>query len=373
MVGANRVMELANALTIDRVDDAAGVLRGVKIVGVKSVSPARVLGLDPHAFGQAFDEPYSYDIDGLKRAIPLYENAKVFSNHTPYETAPNGVRYLTCEDRDNRQLVGWLSNVHARSDGLYGDLNCLKSDELTGKLIEAAKRNPKLYALSHEARWANPRLENGRVVLGDIGTVDCVAIVSSKPGTTAGLYEVAASHRRMSMRTLGMVLESCADTGYGKTIKRAIEAAPEMADMPVPVDDSASPDEAGAAGVKETIMAMLDTASPEVLDQIMSLLQVASPVDAEPAPSDAMPPPSTDDLIECMSQFTGAGVTPDKIVLETAMSMPSEKRQAYVKSIIGIAKKPAPVLETRAGFNKPAAPSKPEKPLAHAFDGLFGN
>jgi hypothetical protein len=139
------------------IDTEAGVIRGVKVLGLNSKNNRRYL---PEA---------------ARRAIPLYEGAKVNIDHR------SGGRSFN--DR-----IGELRGVHYREGlGLFADLHYLKSHPQAGVLVEAAKRMPSSVGLSHNVA-ARTRQERGVTVIESIDRVHSVDLVAD-PATTSGLFE----------------------------------------------------------------------------------------------------------------------------------------------------------------------------------------
>ena len=78
------------------VDRGAGVIRGVKILGLQSRNGR------------------SYLPEALAQAAPLYENAKVNLNYASGDPAA---------PRDYRDRMGVIRGVIVREDGLYADFH----------------------------------------------------------------------------------------------------------------------------------------------------------------------------------------------------------------------------------------------------------
>ena len=144
-----------------RVDNEAGVIRNVRILGPKSANGRRYL---PEA---------------IRNARGLYEGRAVNVNHPPRMT-PDGDRKV--EDR-----IGWLQAVAVRDDGLNGCLYLLKSHPFTAVVLEAAERNPQLLGLSHNAEGKTKR-EYNVIVVEEIISVRSVDLVAD-PASTPGLFE----------------------------------------------------------------------------------------------------------------------------------------------------------------------------------------
>ncbi len=143
-----------------RVDRQAGVLRGVKILGLESRNGR------------------SYRPEALAQAAALYEGAKVNVNH------PKGGPYTP---RDYQDRIGVIRNVAARADGLYGDFHFNPKHALAEQLLWDAENAPENVGFSHyvEARTAR---SGDRVMVEEILRVQSVDLVAD-PATTRGLFE----------------------------------------------------------------------------------------------------------------------------------------------------------------------------------------
>lgn len=146
-----------------RVDRQAGLIRGVKILGLKSRN-SRV-----------------YLPQALEEAIGLYEGAKVNINHTP-TPAP--------APRDYRDRLGVIRQAAFRPDeGLFADLWFNPKHPLAEQLAWDAEHCPENVGLSHhvEARLGR---RDGQTVVEAILRVHSVDVVAD-PATTQGLFESA--------------------------------------------------------------------------------------------------------------------------------------------------------------------------------------
>lgn len=147
-----------------RVDREAGVLRGVKLLGLQSRNGRRYL---PEA---------------LSAAAALYEGAKVNVNH------PRGGPLAT---RDYQDRIGVMRNVAVRSEeGLFGDLHFNPRHALAEQLLWDAEHAPENVGLSHnvQARTARQGEETVVEAIVRVQSVDLVA----DPATTQGLFESTA-------------------------------------------------------------------------------------------------------------------------------------------------------------------------------------
>jgi hypothetical protein len=162
-LAARRNVRLTERVRSDfglRVDEQNAVLRGVRILGLKSGNGRE------------------YCPRGLAAACGLYEGRPCYVNHPTREREPRRV-----EDK-----CGWLENVRQAGDGgLTGDLHLLKSHPMTPRVLEAARVRPELFMLSHNAVGRERHGSRGAVIEG-ISRVDSVDIVS-EGATVTSLFE----------------------------------------------------------------------------------------------------------------------------------------------------------------------------------------
>lgn len=150
-----------------RVDRAAGVIRGVKILGLQSRNGR------------------TYRPEALVEAVPLYENAKVNVNH------PKGGPHTP---RDYQDRLGVLRNVAARpAEGLFGDLHFNPKHAMAEQLIWDAEHSPENVGLSHNVEARIGR-SGDQVAVEAILRVESVDLVAD-PATTRGLFESAEGPR----------------------------------------------------------------------------------------------------------------------------------------------------------------------------------
>ncbi len=149
-----------------RVDRPAGILRGVKILGLESRNGR------------------TYLPEALAQAAALYEGAKVNVNH------PKGGPHAP---RDYQDRIGVIRNVAARADGLFADFHYNPKHALAEQLLWDAEHAPENVGFSHhvEARTARA---GDRVTVEAILRVQSVDLVAD-PATTRGLFEAEAASR----------------------------------------------------------------------------------------------------------------------------------------------------------------------------------
>ncbi len=146
-----------------RVDRPAGVLRGVKILGLQSRNGR------------------SYLPEALAQAAALYEGAKVNVNH------PKGGPHAP---RDYQDRIGVIRSVAARADGLYADFHFNPKHALAEQLLWDAEHAPENVGFSHHVEARTARTGDG-VAVEAILRVQSVDLVAD-PATTRGLFEAEA-------------------------------------------------------------------------------------------------------------------------------------------------------------------------------------
>lgn len=162
------LLEYCNSRGVNvRVDAAAGVIRGVKILGLRSRNGRE------------------YRPQALSRAAALYEGAKVNVNH------PKG---SPAAPRDYQDRIGIVRGVELRSgEGLFGDLHFNPKHALAEQLIWDAEHAPENVGFSHnvQARTA-PNAGGSGLIVEEITRVESVDLVAD-PATTRGLFEAQGS------------------------------------------------------------------------------------------------------------------------------------------------------------------------------------
>ena len=139
------------------IDEEAGVIRGVKILGLESKNKRK------------------YRKEAVANAIGMYEGLGVNLDHKDEK------------DRSVSEGFGRLVNVVMKDDGAYGDLEYLKAHRFAPSFVEAAKRMPEQLGLSHIAEGTTAK-ENGDEWVEEIAKVHWADIVR-RPATTKGLFE----------------------------------------------------------------------------------------------------------------------------------------------------------------------------------------
>jgi len=144
-----------------RVDRQAGVIRGVKILGLQSRNGR------------------TYLPEALAQAARLYEDAKVNVNH------PKG---SAAGPRDYQDRMGVIRNVAVRAgEGMFADFFFNPKHQLAEQLIWDAEHAPENVGFSHNVEARTSR-RGEQVVVEAITRVESVDLVAD-PATTRGLFE----------------------------------------------------------------------------------------------------------------------------------------------------------------------------------------
>lgn len=145
------------------VDRQGGVIRGVKILGIRSQNGR------------------TYLAEAIERAAAFYEGAKVNVNHS--KGGPAG-------PRDYQDRIGVIRGVVVRSgEGLFGDFHFNPKHALAEQLIWDAEHAPQNVGFSHNVLARTAR-QGETVIVEEIIKVQSVDLVAD-PATTAGLFESA--------------------------------------------------------------------------------------------------------------------------------------------------------------------------------------
>jgi hypothetical protein len=159
-----------------RVDREAGIIRGVKLLGLASRNGRR------------------YRETALVDAVNLYEGAKVNINH------PKG---HPLSPRDYQDRLGVVRGVEFRAgEGLFGDLHFNPKHSLSEQLIWDAEHAPQNVGMSHNVLARTSRSGDGTVVeaITKVRSIDLVA----DPATTSGLYEQEGARAAEEQRNSGV-------------------------------------------------------------------------------------------------------------------------------------------------------------------------
>lgn len=278
-----RLLEITSGF--ERVDAEAGIIHGVKIVGLESRNIGRTIGLDPKVFNGAVDKKYRYSQRALESAIPMYEGATIRTDHPASEIDPNGRRVVKSSSRPMLSVFGSLKKVRFHEDGLYGDLHYLKSHPMAAFVVEVAEKMPEKLALSHNA-FGVPVLINGQAVVDQILEVYSVDIVGDKPGTTNGLFESYSEDIPVAKKTIKQIFEGLAATtalaisGRAQLLEMCDDelSGAKVAEMEVDAPAEMSTDDQAKAAFRAMVVAAFDD---EKLDTKATMAKIKAIMDAQ--------------------------------------------------------------------------------------------
>lgn len=151
---------MSGADLADRIDEQAGVIRRVKVLGRKS------------------DNGREYTREAVRDAVQRYEGRSVYVDHRIDPNSP----------RSSRDKFGWFEAVKPdENDELWGDFHYLKSHPMAAPTIEAARRRPQLFGFSHDAVGRAKPGSNDTIIesIDEVNSVDLVG----EPATTHGFFE----------------------------------------------------------------------------------------------------------------------------------------------------------------------------------------
>lgn len=274
--------------SFEKIDREAGLIRGVRVIGLESKNGRRYLR------------------EAVQAAKPLYEGARVYLDHQDKGERPIGSRW------------GRLINVREAEDGgLRADLEYLKDHPLTDQILEAAERFQDI-GLSHDS-LGRSRIQEGERVVYEIVEVNSVDLVE-KPATTSNLWE---SHTVAKKKFLDVLKEHSATVAVAKTLfERLTEMAggsPEVmqqlddTEVEMPMEEAASAsDDQVKAGLRQAMLAILDNDddSATTIKKLRVLLAAQDKMASAPAAdASAMDPAAMSAMEESVMKKVSESVT----------------------------------------------------------------
>ena len=161
------VDEAFEAIGADRIDETAGIVKGVKLLGLKSKNRR------------------SYNTPGVRRtAVKMLENAPIYIDH-PDMTSIRKTR--SYRDKFGHVMSGTVSFVEGQ--GYFGDIRYNTAHHLASTFLFDVKHAPKTLGMSINGDFrsggTNP---SGDVIVEELLALRSVDLVTS-PATTQGLFE----------------------------------------------------------------------------------------------------------------------------------------------------------------------------------------
>lgn len=233
-----------------KVDRDAGVIRGVKVLGKKSLHRR------------------TYSDKSMDQAVVLYEGKGVNIDHRDKDN-PNA-------DRSVAEGFGRLKDVRREKTGIFADLHFLKSHPLAEQVCETAERMPEQFGLSHDADGSMNHKRNLVEELQKVYSVDLVR----NPATNTSLFEsenmmtttLRAISRIQKNKVLARLLEN------EDLLSNPMGAAVVEPEMAVEVAPEAAVEEQVAAAFGAMIQAIL---ADDSMDKTAKLKKIRDILDAE--------------------------------------------------------------------------------------------
>ncbi|HKB40718.1 MAG TPA: hypothetical protein VKD72_30110, partial [Gemmataceae bacterium] len=198
-----------------------------------------------------------------------------------YEGKPVGIDHRKRgEDASSYDGFGRLVNVQKRDDGIYGDIEYLKTHSLAGPITEAAERMPNLYGLSHLGDGKKVR-RKGKMVVESVTMIESIDLVRD-PATVTSLFESQSCEERpMRHGTIKQLIEYLQDRPEytGKACLAALREQDEagMGEMAAPVEappPDASADDTHKAAFRSMVMAVLDDDSLDIKGKMKKIKDI---------------------------------------------------------------------------------------------------
>jgi len=228
------------AESVDRLAGRVLAARGTTGDGAR-VFEMRIVAVGDSLNGRRYGEAV------LTAAAPLYEGAKVFDHHRTVEEMATGTV---------AGLVGYVRNVSATSEGLFGDLHVLPSQARIAEMLDAAVANqadglPPLVGMSHDVLTRARKVVEGKrqfievteivavnsadVVADPAAGGQAVRTVAGGPGATPSEEETmstlleqlkAATPEERAQLREALLADGAANPNPNPTPTRTVEAAP---------------------------------------------------------------------------------------------------------------------------------------------------
>lgn len=299
-----------------QIDREAGVIRGVKILGLKSRNKRG---------------SRRYLKEASSAGAPLYEGRKVYIDHVQLVEGK-------APARPTRERWGKLVNVAPDESGeLYGDLEYLKSHELTEQILEAAERFND-FGLSHDAD-GKVRESEGEEVVYELTKVFSVDVVQ-EPATNRNLFESLETMERKNIRAA--LREHIKQPHATFLLARLTEMEDIYAeDMEMEVAPEASPEDQIKEAFRTAILAIVDGEGDvdDVIAKIKLLLETKAEVSGE---GTSEPTSKTETEGETMTESQAAELQAENKRLKEQLAQQTTK-EACTKLLESLDREATPV------------------------------
>jgi hypothetical protein len=317
-----------------RVDRDKKLIRGIKILGFKSINGRRYT---PEAIVEAYKQH-------------LYEGIAVYVNHPDRPNDPRAIG----------EKLGRAINIQLIEGELYGDLEYLESHRDAALVCEMAERMDDQLGCSHNAIGEGEDDADGIFVVRHITEVRSVDLVT-EPATTRGLFE------QQGRKPVAIKIKQLFENSWKKYARRVTkrprlaaymkalveEDEEEMMDEDVPGEEEVPADHETAlrdgfeAAVGKIVADCLDGDEDpgECIKKIAQLLKAHHKLTGEPdreegdLEEEEEEEPKKEEAEEQRKRITRLerenlihreagklGVTPDEVLMEALQSAPSDKQ-----------------------------------------------
>ena len=241
-----QILEFVQGDAVESVDEAACIIRGVKVLGEASRNPPPNNNLYPASTRQ--------------KALSLIEGAQVCVNHPDPDKAT--------QTRAYQDVNGTLREARDTPTGSRANWHLNPMHALTKQILWDAKNNPKNLGFSINGDGRRTRDGDGHMVVEEIRSLVSVDLVS-RPATTNGLFEALRTPVKKKISVLIEELKA-KRPGYARALREAAESgimSPDATmDEPAPTGDTAPTEDADhevalKAGFKAAVNALMDDSS----------------------------------------------------------------------------------------------------------------
>lgn len=281
-----------------------------------------------------------YPLDMQRRDCAKYEGAKVMFDHSDEKTG-----------RKFREWVGILRSPNVTASGSRARLELFKSDPNVPKLLEAIRKCPEKFGMSHVARCRTKRDINGREVVEAIESVESVDIVLTPATNPSGFFRHESKGRPVALsvkKLLEALVKHPKVTAKQVAPLKVLSEMDGMDDVPAAMDAPPADDADPADGVKDAfksaILHLVDQAmdgeldAKEALSKIKKLMSShgevsgKTPAAEEPAePEEPSEESKKPDPWAVLKECQAAGYNASPSELETLALQPdAAKRLAFV-------------------------------------------
>lgn len=280
-MASKRLAERTFADANPRVDEEAGMLFGVKLLGEKS------------------ENNRLYGKEVREAALSKYKGLKVYVDDGDFHQAGNS------KPGSMQLWAGTVKEAYNRADGIYGDVKLRKKSSFYEGILEAANDEDfsRNLGCSHVAD-GDVRMEGDVEIVESLNEVFNVALVM-EPATTAGMWESKdmANENKRQTKTVKQILEGEHKTKWAKLLKEQVDAGMVDAGMAVEMPaEEADPAAEVEAALEKAAIAVLrkmfsgDLEEAAAMSEIKKILGMKEEVVQDEGGSETPDTPATESV-----------------------------------------------------------------------------